>query len=92
MSSDSQEPVEPEAAVEQFRFKKGKKEKPIIRKIRDEHGTPTLSLPKKMLEIGLKLNQEVVVEKVGNNPFAWEIRIRPNPHALVQPVPQPNAV
>lgn len=51
-----------------------KKKKPIVRKIRQEHDTLILSLPKK---IGLKLNQEVMIEQVGVSPLAWEIRIKP---------------
>jgi hypothetical protein len=51
-----------------------KKQKPIRRRIRQEHGTPILSLPK---QIGLKLNQEVTIEKVDSNPLTWEIRIKP---------------
>lgn len=52
-----------------------RKEKPVVRKIRQEHGTLILSLPEKL---GVKLNQEVVIEKVDVNPLLWEIRIKPS--------------
>lgn len=70
MSSDK------DASVENLQLggRGHKKQKPIVRKIREEHGTPILSLPK---EIGLRLNQEVVIEKIGSNPLTWEIRIKP---------------
>lgn len=70
MSSDK------EASVENLQLsgRGHKKQKPIVRKIREEHGTTILSLPK---EIGLKLNQEVIIEKIGSNPLNWEIRIKP---------------
>lgn len=56
-------------------FGKGnKKKKQIIKKVRQEHGTSVLSFPK---DIGLKLNQKVIIEKIGDNPLNWEIRIRP---------------
>lgn len=65
--------------MEPLNLGKGKqKEKPVVRTIRQEHGTPILSLPKMFLDVGLKLNQEVTIEKKGNpNPLNWEIVIRP---------------
>jgi hypothetical protein len=51
-----------------------KKKKPIVRRVREEHDTLILSFPKK---IGLKLNQEVMIEQVGESPSSWEIRIKP---------------
>jgi hypothetical protein len=51
-----------------------KKEKPLVRRIRQEHGTLILSLSAKL---GVKLNQEVVIEKVGSNPLLWELKIKP---------------
>lgn len=55
-----------------------KRHKAIIRKIRNEHGYPVLDLPKTLCdEIGLRLNQEVVIERVETNPLNWEFRIKP---------------
>jgi len=67
---------EDNASVEELKLhgRGHKKQKPIVRRVRQEHGTPILSLPK---EIGLRLNEEVIIEKVGSNPLNWEIRIKP---------------
>lgn len=47
-------------------------------KIRDEHGTPVVSLLKAWLvDLGIKMGSEVVVEKRGSNPLQWEIVIKP---------------
>ena len=57
----------------------------VKRKIRAEHGTPMLSLPKAFLKAGLTLNQEVVIEKRGEkNPLNWEIVIKPAKKSLDQ--------
>lgn len=52
-----------------------KKQKPLVRRIRQEHGTLILSLPD---ALGVKLNQEVTIERVNTNPLLWELRIKPN--------------
>jgi hypothetical protein len=52
-----------------------RKQKPLVRKIRQEHGTLILSLPE---ALGVKLNQEVTIERVHTNPLLWELRIKPN--------------
>ena len=49
------------------------KDEALIRRVTGDHGYPKISFPK---ELGLKLNQEVVVEKVGSL-LEWEIRIKP---------------
>lgn len=48
------------------------------RTVQNDHGYPRVSFPKSFIEIGLKLNAEVVVEKRGNNPLQWEIVIKPS--------------
>jgi len=47
--------------------------------VRSDHGYPQITLPKFFLDIGLKLNTEVLVEKrgEGSNPLSWEIVIKP---------------
>jgi hypothetical protein len=52
-----------------------RKQKAIVRRIRQEHGTLILSLPE---ALGMKLNQEVTIERVHTNPLLWELRIKPN--------------
>lgn len=52
-----------------------RKEKPIVRRIRQEHGTLIVSIPKR---IGLKLNDEVIIDQIGKNPLSWEIRFKLN--------------
>ena len=49
------------------------------RTVRSDHGYPQITLPKFFLDIGLKLNTEVLVEKrgEGSNPLSWEIVIKP---------------
>jgi hypothetical protein len=45
-----------------------------VRRVTSDHGYPKISFPK---ALGLKLNQNVIVEKVGTSPLEWEIRIKP---------------
>lgn len=52
-----------------------KKKKLITRKVRDEHGYPVLYLGAKFVKF---LGREVVLEKTGINPLAWEIRLKPS--------------
>lgn len=67
-----------EAEVQQLEMRGRGKKKAIIKRIRQEHGTPMVSFPKVFLDIGLKLNQEVTIEKrQGTNPLKWEIVIKP---------------
>jgi len=50
----------------------------IIRKVGDEHDVPVIRLPKSLLNLGLKLNQEVViVANPSPNFLDWEITIKP---------------
>jgi len=51
-----------------------KKQKVLTRRIRQEHGTLIVSLSEKL---GVTLNQEVTIERVGTNPLNFEIRIKP---------------
>lgn len=58
--------------------KKGRDKNPLERKIRSDHGYPYVTLPKFFLELGLSLNQEVIIEKRdSSNPLKWEIVIKP---------------
>ena len=53
------------------------KEETLKVKVKKDHYTTYVRIPKQWLrELGLLLAQEVVLEKHGN-PFAWEIRIKP---------------
>lgn len=55
-----------------------RKPKPKKVKVRNEHGTLYLHIPKKWaVELGLFLASEVAVEKVGVTPLSWELRIKP---------------
>jgi hypothetical protein len=76
---------DPNITIKQLDLTKKVKKKASIddrtfrRTVRSDHGYPTVSLPKFFLEIGLQLNQEVIVEKrgKGSNPLNWEIVIKP---------------
>jgi hypothetical protein len=66
-----------EVTVEPLKLGK-KKEKQIERNIREEHGTLIISLPKSFRkELGLKLNQNVTIERTHTNLLNWEIVIKP---------------
>jgi len=49
------------------------------RKIRqDGYGYAKLSIPTKLFrQLAMKLNQEVIIERIGNNVLGWELRIHP---------------
>jgi len=49
----------------------------LVKTIADEHGIPVVRLPKFLLKMGVKLNQEVRIIHTCSNPLAWEIRIVP---------------
>lgn len=57
----------------------GMRKKKLKRKIREGgYGYAVVSIPPKIIrELGIKLNQEVIVEKSGRNPFDWEIKLKP---------------
>ena len=85
MSSQKESPVE---SVAQLDFRKKPKDlkkkaspddKQFRRKVRSDHGYPQITLPKFFLQLGLKLNAEVVIERRGrgSNPLNWEIVIKP---------------
>jgi hypothetical protein len=59
-----------EVASPKLRGRGHKKDKPIIRRIREEHGTLILSLPERL---GMYLNQEITIKQVSSNPLRWEI-------------------
>jgi hypothetical protein len=66
-----------DVSVEPLKLGK-KKEKQIKRNIREEHGTLIISLPKGFRkELGLKLNQNVTIERTHTNLLNWEIVIKP---------------
>lgn len=48
-------------------------------KISDEHGCPVVRLPSAWERLGVKLDQDILVDLVkgSDNPLAWEIRIKP---------------
>lgn len=68
-----------EVEVEPLENFSGKIENSVKKKVRDEHGSALIPVPKRMLQqIGLKLNQEVIIIcKENTNPFQWEIVIKP---------------
>lgn len=49
----------------------------VVKEIKQNQGVPLIYLPKALLKMGMKLNQEVVVLYNGSNPLAWEITIKP---------------
>jgi len=51
---------------------------PITKRIRHEHGTLLLPLPKSLMQLGLRMNDEVIIiPEVGTNPLSWQITIKP---------------
>ena len=63
--------------VEQLELKKKGHKLKLKRKIRQEHGTFYVAIPMSIRQkIGMKLNDEVVIEPVSTNPLLWEIRIK----------------
>lgn len=67
-----------------------KKEKPLVRKIRGEHGYPVLYLGKDF--VGL-LGREVVIDPHSmkenpTNPLAWKIILKPLPNQRVESASQ----
>ena len=80
----SKKDPDPVASVTQLGLKRKIKKKvtdptePFRRTVRSDHGYPTITLPKFLLGLGLKLNAEVVIERRGEpNPLNWEIVIKP---------------
>lgn len=53
-----------------------KKEKSVKRKVRNEHGYPVLYLGKQFADL---MGRELILDRTvdPNNPFAWEIRVKP---------------
>lgn len=49
----------------------------VVKKISEDHGLPVLRLPKALLDMGVKLNQQVIITYEKENPLSWEIRINP---------------
>lgn len=81
MSFSKGKETKPEVEVEPLQFmgrgikkQDEPKNEPMVRTVTGDHGYPKISFPK---SLGLKLNQEVVVEKVGTSSLEWEIRIKP---------------
>jgi len=55
-----------------------KKVREYKRKIGSDHGYPVIRVPIKLFrKLGLRINQEVIVEKADTNPFTWELHIKP---------------
>lgn len=47
-------------------------------KISAQKGSPIVYLPKALLDLGVFLGQDVIIDyKAGSNPLAWEIKIKP---------------
>ena len=73
---------EPNLTIEPLKLRNKVKKKATIddtkfrRKVRSDHGYPLITLPKWMLKFGLKLNQDVIIEKRGTNPLNWELVIK----------------
>lgn len=68
-----------EVEVAQVRWGRKRKEKPIRRTVRRDHGKyPVLSMPLEALKwLGLQLGQEIeLVKTEGDNIFSREIRLR----------------
>jgi len=54
-------------------------------KIRNDHGVGLVRMAKQLLlDLGLKLGSEVVVEKRSVNPMQWEIVIKPASKKVVE--------
>ena len=52
----------------------------VVRKVGMEHGSPIIRLPKSLVDLGLKLSQEIFIQVEKDvNPLLWEIKIKPLP-------------
>lgn len=51
----------------------------FVERISEERGQPIIRLPKAVLDLGVKLNQTVIVvcERSDSNFLSWEIKIKP---------------
>ncbi len=50
----------------------------FTRKLREEHGSPIISFPRRVIrELGIKFGSEVRIKKIGKNPFRWELEFVP---------------
>lgn len=77
MSSEKKAKVEHLAFGGKGKPKAAKDDSTIIATVRSDHGYPRLMFPKSFIAAGMKLNQEVIVERKGSNPLNWEITIKP---------------
>lgn len=79
MSSDEK----PKVSILDLRNKgkKGRKAKTddntFRRTVRSDHGYPRITFPKWLVDLGLALNSEVIIEKRGDNLLNYEIVIKP---------------
>lgn len=84
MSEEKEEPISVEP-LELGRKKKGNAAYSYHTKIRNDHGVGLVRMAKQLLlDLGLKLGSEVVVEKRSVNPMQWEIVIKPAPKKVVE--------